>query len=82
VKVRSTTRSKSRSRRTYYSPWITPTFADSTLGDSIDGEDLTVRRAAVSALGGYNGSVVVADPTTGRVLSIVNQKALLTATQT
>jgi cell division protein FtsI/penicillin-binding protein 2 len=78
VKVRSTTRSKSRSRRTYYSPWITPTFADSTLGDSIDGEDLTVRRAAVSALGGYNGSVVVADPTTGRVLSIVNQKLALT----
>jgi len=77
VKVRST-RSRSRARRTYYSPWITPTFADSTLGDSIDGEDLTVRRAAVSALGGYNGSVVVADPTTGRVLSIVNQKLALT----
>ncbi len=78
VKVRSTTRTRSRARRSYYSPWITPTFADSTLGDTIDGEDLTVRRAAVAAIGGYNGSVVVADPTTGRVLSIVNQKLALT----
>lgn len=77
VKAR-TTRSKSRSKRTYYSPWITPTYADSTLGDVIDGEDLTVRRAAVSALGPYNGSVVVADPSTGRILSIVNQKLALT----
>ncbi|NWF84191.1 MAG: penicillin-binding protein [Bryobacteraceae bacterium] len=77
VKTR-TTRSRSRSRRTYYSPWITPTYADSTLGDVINGEDLTVRRAAVSALGAYNGSVVVADPSTGRILSIVNQKLALT----
>jgi cell division protein FtsI/penicillin-binding protein 2 len=33
-----------------------------------------VRRAAVEALGGLNGSVVVVDPETGRVLTIVNQK--------
>jgi cell division protein FtsI/penicillin-binding protein 2 len=44
----------------------------------VDGEDLTVRRAAVQALGPYNGTVVVADPNTGRVLSIVNQKLALT----
>ena len=31
-------------------------------GDFIDGEDLTIRRAAVDALGPYNGSVVVVDP--------------------
>jgi cell division protein FtsI/penicillin-binding protein 2 len=55
-------------------PWLEPTYADSTLGDQIDGEDLTVRRAAVEALGPYNGTVVVADPHTGRVLTIVNQK--------
>lgn len=78
VQARTTTKSRSRARRTYYSPWITPTYADSTLGDKIDGEDLTVRRAAVSALGAYNGAVVVADPTTGRILSIVNQKLALT----
>ena len=55
-------------------PWKTPTFADSTEGDSIDGEDLMVRRAAVQALGPYNGTVVVADPNNGRILTIVNQK--------
>lgn len=58
-------------------PWLEPTFADSTLGDTIDGEDLMVRRAAVDALGPYNGSVVVADPQTGRILTIVNQKLAL-----
>ncbi|HYI94385.1 MAG TPA: penicillin-binding transpeptidase domain-containing protein [Bryobacteraceae bacterium] len=55
-------------------PWLEPTFADSTIGDSVEGEDLAVRRAAVDALGPYNGSVVVADPQTGRILTIVNQR--------
>lgn len=58
-------------------PWTEPTFADSTQGDNVDGEDLDVRRAAVAALGGYNGSVVVVDPQTGRILSMVNQKLVL-----
>jgi cell division protein FtsI/penicillin-binding protein 2 len=55
-------------------PWTEPTFADSTEGDNVDGEDLVIRRAAVEALGAYNGSVVAVDPSTGRILSIVNQK--------
>lgn len=55
-------------------PWSSPTFADSTIGDSVDGEDLVVRRAAVQALGPYNGTVVVTDPNSGRLLTIVNQK--------
>ena len=50
---------------------------DPTLGDLIEGDDLTIRRAAVAALGSFAGSVVVADPTNGRVLSIVNQKLAL-----
>src|SRR5689334_13887394 len=58
-------------------PWTEPTYADSTAGDFVDGEDLTIRRAAVDALGGYNGSVVVVDPQTGRVLTMVNQKVAL-----
>jgi penicillin-binding protein 2 len=66
--------SKLKKKRYAYSPWTTPTFADSTAGDTVDGEDLTVRRAAVQALGPYNGSVVVVDPQTGRLLTIVNQK--------
>ena len=61
-------------KRYIFSPWKEPTFADSTAGDLIDGEDLTVRRAAVQALGPFNGTVVVADPQTGRLLTIVNQK--------
>jgi cell division protein FtsI/penicillin-binding protein 2 len=55
-------------------PWTEPTYADSTVGDRVDGEDLTIRRAAVDALGSYNGSVVAVDPTTGRILAMVNQR--------
>jgi penicillin-binding protein 2 len=55
-------------------PWTEPTFADSTLGDRVDGEDLSIRRAAVDALGSYNGSVVAVDPGTGRILAMVNQR--------
>ena len=58
-------------------PWTKPTFADSTDGDNVDGEDLVVRRAAVEALGDYNGSVVAVDPGNGRILSMVNQKLAL-----
>jgi penicillin-binding protein 2 len=60
-------------------PWTQPTYADSTAGDYIDGEDLTVRRAAVEALGAYNGTVVVVDPNTGRILTMVNQKVALSS---
>ena len=60
-------------------PWISPTFADSTTGDFVDGEDLDVRRAAVEALGPYNGSVVVVDAGTGRILTMVNQKLALSS---
>ena len=55
-------------------PWRVPTYADSTEGDRIEGEDPTVRRAALDALGKLNGTVVVADPQTGRILTIVNQR--------
>jgi len=51
-----------------------PPPVDPTLGDNVDGDDLTVRRAAVEALGTQNGSVVVVDPSGGRVLTVVNQK--------
>ncbi len=58
-------------------PWTEPTFADSTVGDMVDGEDLVIRRAAVEALGPYNGTVVAVDPNTGRILTMVNQKVAL-----
>jgi len=60
-------------------PWTEPTYADSTEGDNLDSEDLDVRRAAVAALGPYNGSVVVVDSGSGRVLSMVHQKIALSS---
>lgn len=54
--------------------WRAPNYADSIEGDSIDGEDLLVRRAAVDALGPLNGTIVVTEAYTGRILTIVNQK--------
>src|SRR6476619_2006609 len=44
---------------------------DPTEGDNVDGEDLEIRRAAVDAIGTMNGSVIVVDPTSGRILSMV-----------
>src|SRR5437870_8345365 len=42
--------------------------------DSTEGEDLEVRNAAVAALGNHAGTVVVMDPKTGRVYTVVNQE--------
>lgn len=42
--------------------------------DSTVGEDMEVRKAAVAALGHHAGTVVVMDPTTGRVYTVVNQE--------
>src|SRR5215217_2329674 len=42
--------------------------------DDLTGEDAEVRRVAVNALGNHAGTVVVMDPLTGRVYSIVNQE--------
>ncbi len=67
---------KKRTRRAW-SPWSAPTYADSTAGDSTDGEDLDIRNAAVEALGPLNGSVVVVDSANGRVLTMVNQRLAL-----
>src|SRR5450432_2038286 len=55
-----------------------PPPVDPTFGDNVDGDDLTVRRAAADALGTIPGSVVVVEPGTGRILSMVNQKLALT----
>jgi penicillin-binding protein 2 len=42
--------------------------------DDTTGEDPEVRRVAVNALGNHAGTVVVMDPVTGRVYSVVNQE--------
>lgn len=77
AKAAPTARKRTAKRRAAYSPWKTPTFADATVGDVVEGEDPVVRRAAVDALGGLNGSVIVVDTHTGRILTMVNQKVAL-----
>jgi beta-lactamase class D len=53
-------------------------FADDiTNGDIVEGEDPIVRQAAIDALGNMNGTVVAIDPTSGRILAMVNQKLAL-----
>ncbi|HLW51659.1 MAG TPA: penicillin-binding transpeptidase domain-containing protein [Candidatus Angelobacter sp.] len=53
-------------------------FADDiTDGDNFAGEDAVVRQAAIDALGNMNGTVVAIDPTSGRILAMVNQKLAL-----
>jgi len=42
--------------------------------DSVVGEDMEVRNAAIAALGNHAGTVVVMDPKTGRVYTVVNQE--------
>ncbi|MEX2304421.1 MAG: penicillin-binding transpeptidase domain-containing protein [Bryobacterales bacterium] len=77
--VVAATTKRPRKRAPYeFSSWYTEeTFSDSAAGDVADGEDLRVRQAAVEALGKFNGSVVVVDTSSGRVLTMVNQKLAL-----
>ena len=51
--------------------------ANNIENDETAGEDPIVRQAAIEALGGKAGTVVVMDATNGRVYSIVNQKMAL-----
>jgi penicillin-binding protein 2 len=71
------TSSRRRRRRRHYSPWRVSSYGDPTANDNPAGEDPDVREAAIEALGNWNGSAVVVDPNTGRILSIVNQPLAL-----
>jgi membrane carboxypeptidase/penicillin-binding protein len=65
-------------RHTYHERFYTSSFAEGiTGGDITDGEDPVVRQAAIDALGNMNGTVVAIEPTSGRVLAMVNQKLAL-----
>ncbi len=50
-----------------------------TSGDVTAGEDPVVRAAAIQALGNMNGTVLAIDPSSGRILAMVNQKLALSA---
>jgi penicillin-binding protein 2 len=67
-------------RRRYQERFFMSSFAqDITEGDVTNGEDLVVRQAAIDALGNMNGTVVAIEPTSGRVLAMVNQKLALSS---
>lgn len=69
-----------RSRRhRYYERFTANSFSenDQTAGDIVAGEDPVVRQAAIDALGNMNGTVVAIDPTSGRILAMVNQRLAL-----
>jgi cell division protein FtsI/penicillin-binding protein 2 len=51
--------------------------ATNILKDDTTGEDPEIRAAAVTALQGRSGTIVVMDPNTGRVYSVVNQQMAL-----
>jgi membrane carboxypeptidase/penicillin-binding protein len=46
-------------------------------GDITAGEDPTIRAAVIDALGNMNGTAVVINPTSGRILAMVNQRMAL-----
>ena len=73
-------RSRSARRHRHYERFYTSSFADgAAAGDITAGEDPVVRQAAVDALGNMNGTVVAIDPTSGRILAMVNQKLALSS---
>ena len=53
---------------------LSPAMRKLVAGDDTQGEDAEVRRAALEALGKRSGSIVVMDPSTGRVYAVVNQE--------
>src|SRR5690349_17799024 len=79
--ARSRGRRTTARRRRYYERFYTSSFTteDVTAGDVTDGEDPVVRQAALDALGNMNGTVVAIEPTSGRVLAMVNQKMALSS---
>ena len=81
------TRSRSRRvvrtthrRRRYYERFTASSFMDDVIeGDVTAGEDPIVRQAAIDALGNMNGTVLALEPTSGRILAMVNQKLALSS---
>ena len=80
AKVTRVSATTTHRRRRYYERFHMSSFAeDVSAGDITAGEDATVRQAAIDALGNMNGTVVAIEPTSGRVLAMVNQKLALSS---
>lgn len=66
--------------RRHYERFLASSYADDiTDGDVTTGEDPVVRQAAIDALGNMNGTVLAIQPTSGRILAMVNQKMALSS---
>jgi len=75
-----TTVSATTRRHRWHERFSMSSFAeDIATGDNTAGEDPVVRQAAIDALGNMNGTVVAIEPTSGRVLAMVNQKLALSS---
>ena len=80
ARSRGSRRYAGRRRHRYYERFYTSSFSeDITDGDQTAGEDPVVRAAAMDALGNMNGTVVAIEPTSGRILAMVNQKLALSS---
>ena len=67
-------------RHHYYEHFYASSYAsDITDGDNTAGEVPVVRQAAIDALGNMNGTVLAIEPTSGRILAMVNQKLALSS---
>lgn len=78
ARSRGSRRAAHRRRHRYYERFSMSSFAEDIAdGDRTVGEDPVVRAAAMDALGNMNGTVVAIEPTSGRILAMVNQKLAL-----
>ncbi|MEO6923053.1 MAG: penicillin-binding transpeptidase domain-containing protein [Bryocella sp.] len=73
------TAARGRSHRVYERFTASSFNPNVTAGDVSGGEDPVVRAAAISALGDLNGTVLAIDPSSGRILAMVNQKLALSS---
>lgn len=63
-----------RERKLAFERGLKTQTAENIMRDNIDGEDLTVRKAAIDGLGSRAGTVVVMEAKTGKVVTMVNQE--------
>jgi len=69
-----------RRRHRYFEHFTANSYMDDvTEGDVTTGEDPVVRQAAVDALGNMNGTLLAVEPTSGRILAMINQKLALSS---
>jgi hypothetical protein len=64
---------EARARRIAFERGLRTETVANIANDVTEGEDLAIRKAAISALGTHAGSVVVMEAQTGKILTVVNQ---------